>query len=792
MPLKAIPLLLALHLCFSASSQTGNLSGIITAEGQVLTGANLYLPDLEMGTSSAADGSYRIAGIPAGTHQLQASAIGHRSVVVEVEIRSGMEAMLDITLPPDPLSLEQVVVTGTRTELSRYQAPVIVATLGSRTFESTQSLSLSEGLSFSPGLRLENNCQNCGFTQLRMNGLEGAYSQILINSRPIFSALAGVYGLDMLPVNMVDRVEIVRGGGSALYGGSAIAGTVNIITKDPVLNAFEVGFNQSYTGLEQPDRTLTFNGSLVADGLEKGISFFGYHRSRQPWDANGDGFSELVLLRNHTIGFDAFWKPGERSKVKAGVYAINEFRRGGNAFDRQPHQADLAEQLAHRILGTHTSYERYSLDLRHKLALYASAQFVQRDSYYGAGGRVLQPGDSLTQTDLLALNAYGRSSDASVVGGAQYSFEISKGILLTAGTEAQANTVADAMPGYGRYVDQSVATLGSYTQLELKPTTRLTLLLGGRFDHVRNHGTHRLGSDSHTDRLVLNVPVPRLSAMYTLAEGLKLRGSYAQGYRAPQAFDEDLHLETVGGTVRFVRLAADLATERSASYTASAEYSRWFGKVQTNFVAEGFYTALHNPFVLADHELLPGGIAIITKRNGDGAYVQGMNLEANAAFTSRLIVQTGATVQSARYTTEETLWSPEDGDDPLPPVTTTHLLRTPDVYGYATVLYSPVPKKLTLSWSGVYTGRMTVPHVTGPENGYTELKRTPAFFENNLRVAYTRQGKDSYRIQLFCGVHNLFNSFQRDFDTGPGRDAGYVYGPSRPRTVFAGVKIGYN
>jgi outer membrane receptor for ferrienterochelin and colicins len=148
-----------------------------------------------------------------------------------------------------------------------------------------------------------------------MNGLEGAYSQILINSRPIFSALAGVYGLEMLPASMVDRVEVVRGGGSVLYGGNAIAGTVNIITKDPIKNSFEAGINQSFTNFEAPDRTITFNGSIVSDKLDKGVTFFGYNRKRDPWDANGDGFSEIVKLQSNTFGFDAFWNTSDRGKL---------------------------------------------------------------------------------------------------------------------------------------------------------------------------------------------------------------------------------------------------------------------------------------------------------------------------------------------------------------------------------------------------------------------------------------------------------------------------------------------
>jgi len=131
------------------------------------------------------------------------------------------------------LGIEEVVVTGDRNKTNRTESSTIVSILTPKLFATIQSVTLSEGLNFCPGLRMENNCQNCGFSQVRMNGMEGPYSQILINGRPIFSGLAGVYGLELIPSSMIERVEVVRGGGSALYGSNAIAGTINLIFKRP-------------------------------------------------------------------------------------------------------------------------------------------------------------------------------------------------------------------------------------------------------------------------------------------------------------------------------------------------------------------------------------------------------------------------------------------------------------------------------------------------------------------------------------------------------------------------------
>jgi outer membrane receptor for ferrienterochelin and colicins len=771
----------------TSNAQNSSISGQITFEGSRITEAKIILIDHNIGAQSDEQGSFLIRDLKEGRYTLKVSASGYVARTEMIELKPNENLHMNFELQSDALALHEVVVSGTRSQISRYDSPVVVSTISSRTFEATQSLSIAEGLNFTPGLRLENNCQNCGFTQLRMNGLDGAYSQILINSRPIFSALAGVYGLEMLPANMVDRIEVVRGGGSVLYGGNAIAGTVNIITKDPVLNSYEIGLNQALTNFEASDRALTFNAALVSKDLKKGLTFFAFNRDRSPWDANNDSYSELTKLNNTTFGFDAFQTTAKRGKFKFGLYHINEFRRGGNNFHLKPHETDLAEQLEHRILSTNLSFERYSKNLKHKFSVYGSAQFVKRSSYYGSGGRLLEIGDSLTTTDILALNAYGNSQDFSFVAGGQYTFEINKSLLLTCGSEYQYNAVEDAMPGYQRLIEQQVGTLGTYTQLEWKLKSRWTFLFGGRFDYVQINGTYQLGNETILDQKELPVFVPRFTSLFRMTEHWKIRASLAQGYRAPQAFDEDLHLETVGGDVRFIRLAPDLKTERSNSATFSFNYDRSIKKTQVSFLIEGFATALQNPFILSEQVQLSEGISVITKRNGDGALVNGMNLELNLAYRSKLIVQSGATIQSARYDSPELIWMPSDSTSM--PTFTEQILRTPNAYGYFSVVYNAT-KKLAVSYSGVITGSMLVPHVVDPETEKTVLKRTPSFFDNNVKITYTIGLKAEHQLQLFAGIQNIFNSYQRDQDLGNLRDAGYVYGPLRPRTVFMGLKFG--
>lgn len=770
--------------------QSGQILGEVSDTNSSLSGAAvvLYFNGMQhKGMITDSLGHFHFDNLKLQKYLLEVRFTGYKTVKKEVDLSKNPAQSIKVTLLEDHLELEQAVVTGTRSEVPFYNTPIITNRISKRTFDATQAISLSEGLNFSPGLRVENNCQNCGFTQLRMNGLDGPYSQVLINSRPVFSALAGVYGLELIPATMVERIEVVKGGGSVLYGGNAIAGTVNIITKEPIENAFSIGFNQSFTDVAEPDRTASFNGSLISKDHSIGLSFYGFNRARDPWDANGDSFSEMTQLRNTTVGADGFWNPSRFNKMKLNVYGISEFRRGGNGFDVLPHQTDIAEQLEHQIVGFNTSFEQFSTNFKHKAAVYLSGQLTDRKSYYGGGGRVVPEGEALTEDDLIALKAYGESNDLASSAGFQYSYEPDTNWLITAGTEYQFNLVEDAMPGYRRLIDQQVGTIGNYVQLQIMPTNKLTLVAGGRLDFIQIEGKYDLQEARFSNDISERVFVPRFSAMYEISSDWKARLSYAQGYRAPQAFDEDLHISLVGGSPVFIQLANNLRIEHSNSVSASLDWNTVQGDIQSNVVLEIFYTDLNHPFILSNQQELASGVAILTKRNGTGAFVQGFNLEVNVAFSRKTILQLGGTLQQARFNEEEVIWEVENSDDLRQNTTTNQLLRTPNLYGFTSLVHNH-SEAFQLSYSSVFTGSMDVPHVIDPSDEYTVIKRTPYFWEHNLKLTYTVKNT-AVPVELFTGIQNLFNAFQSDFDRGSNRDAGYVYGPNRPRTIFGGMKL---
>ena len=281
-----------------------------------------------IGTMTDATGHYFLKNLPEGEFTLSVSAVGYKSQERKVVLKRGKTLEENFELEEDMVALDGVVVTANRSETARRLAPTLVKVVTPKLFEQTNSHTFSQGLVFQPGVRVETDCQNCGYSQVRINGLGGKYTQILIDSRPIFSSLAGVYGLEQIPANMIERVEVVRGGGSALFGSSAIAGTVNIITKEPVCNSGS--FSHTISNFDSSgsfDNNTALNLSLVSSDNKMGAYVYGQNRHRSAWDSNGDGFSELPKLKNQTIGLNAYYRTSAYSKLSLEYHHMEEFRR---------------------------------------------------------------------------------------------------------------------------------------------------------------------------------------------------------------------------------------------------------------------------------------------------------------------------------------------------------------------------------------------------------------------------------------------------------------------------------
>lgn len=710
-----------------------------------------------IGTITDNTGHYFLKNLPEGEFVLEASSMGYKPVQKKVKLKSGVTLEVDFEIEEDAIALDGVVVSANRGEAKRRMAPTLVNVVDFKLFENTNSSTLSQGLNFQPGVRVETNCQNCGFQQVRINGLDGPYTQILIDSRPIFSALSGVYGLEQIPANMIDRVEVMRGGGSALFGASAIAGTINIITKEPIRNSGSISHTiTGIGGLNTFDNNTNLNASLVTGDNKAGLYIFGQNRYRQAYDHDGDGFSEMPKLKNQTVGFRSYLKTSLYSKLTFEYHHIEEFRRGGDNLKRPPHEADIAEQLEHSIDGGGLNFDYFSPNEKNRLSVYTSAQNTDRDSYYG-------PGDD-------PMKAYGKTKGLTYMAGSQFIHSFDKLLFmpsdLTVGAEYNFDRLEDDLWGYERYTKQIVNIGSAYLQNEWK-NEKWGILLGARLDK------HSLLSNP--------IISPRANIRFNPTQDINIRFSYSGGFRAPQTFDEDLHVDNVGGTVSMVEVDPNLKAEKSHSFSTSVDFYHRIGAYQFNILAEGFFTRLTNTFMLESKGINEDNIWVKERRNGSGSKVYGFTLEGKLAYLSYFQFQAGFTFQRSLYD------KPEKWSDTAP--AQRNIFRAPNTYGYMTATYTPI-KPLSIALSGTYTGSMYAQHLQGyiPEDRIEQSKK---FYDVGLKVAYDFAGIASTTIQLNGGVDNIFNSYQNDFDKGKDRDSNYIYGPAKPRSYFAGIKISY-
>lgn len=782
---------------------------------QPLSHASVLVVGTVITTTTDAEGHYALKNLPVGKVKIEVRSAGYRTLRQEVTTERSYTTEQNFELAPDEIALDEVVVSANRSLTLRRESPVIVNVLDTKLFESTHSTTLAQGLNFQPGVRTEDNCTNCGFSQVRINGLDGHYSQILVDSRPVFTALQGVYGLEQIPANMVQRVEIVRGGGSALFGASAIGGTINIITKEPSENSAELAhtITGATNGSTAFDNNTTGNVSVVTTNGRAGFYLYAQSRHRSAYDRDGDGYTDLPTLDNKTLGLSTFLRLTDYSKVTLKYHGLKEFRRGGNNLFLPPHEANIAEQIEHTINGGSLAYDLFNPNGKGHFSAYASFQNVDRKSYYGGLGELASAAEgqkALNEAYKLGLSldmseedaaklpddqqeilanaqafdkaqrAYNVTHNINYIAGAQYVHNFDRLLFmpadLTVGAEYSFDRIKDRSLGYNSLLEQRVRISSAFVQNEWK-NAHWGLLLGGRLDK------HNLIS-----HLIFS---PRVNLRYNPTPNTNFRLTYAGGFRAPQAFDEDLHTKISDGDRVKIALAKDLKEERSHSFSASADLYKSFGTVQTNLLIEGFYTRLNNMFAtrkLADDVVIDGA-RVEERYNSNGATVFGLNLEGKASLTSWAQLQAGFTWQNSRYRTAEE-WDDDAADEFK---TTKRLLRTPDTYGYFTLNVRPTID-FNVSLSGVYTGRMYVGHPKGGSErtkDFSIIEHTPSFLTLNLKLAYDFYLYNQVKLQASAGVQNLLDAYQKDLDKGPSRASDYVYGPTQPRSLFLGVKISY-
>lgn len=771
-----------------AQNSDANIFGDVKSGKEHLPFATVYIEGTTIGTTTNASGHYMLIDLPVGKHIIVAKSMGYSTEKKEVIVEANKTLEVNFVLEQEVMSLDQIVVTGTKTFQRITRAPVIVNVLEGKSIDAVQACNISEGLRFQPGLRVETDCQTCNYTQLRMNGLGGGYSQILINGRPVFSPLIGLYGMEQIPANMVDRIEVVRGGGSALYGSSAIGGTVNIITHVPNSNDYSVSFTTHKINRESVDNVMNANVTMVSEKRNAGVVLFVNRRYRQAYDHPGitlnsdgtqkiekDNYSELPELRNNSFGGTMFFKPKPNQKLELNFTSLYEYRYGGEMIDKEAHLAQQSEERVHNIFMGGADYQINFNDDNSSFIAYFAGQYTHRKHYTG-----LYPVREEYESDsafYAAENAhlknppYGITDNTTLQGGIQLNHRVQEFFggsnVLTGGVEYIMDDIIDSIPQYGYGTNQKTGNMAAFLQSDWKISSTFTFLAGLRADK------HNL-----LDHVILS---PRLSVLYRLKDYTQLRLTWGTGFRAPQAFDSDMHIAFAGGGVSRISLADDLKEERSSSISGSVNLDFPQPKYILGFTLEGFYTKLNDAFHLQPVGSDEFGERFI-KQNGPGATVKGATFEIRANYNKKAQIEAGYTLQTSLH--DEAVENIEGLESKR------EFLRSPDQYGYFILMLDPFTG-FNISLNGLYTGSLLMAKYSPDESVLpNEYRRSSPNTEISLKLGYTIPVKQiDSGIEIFGGIKNITNYYQKDFDNYRNRNSDYIYGPAQPRTIYIGIKL---
>ena len=718
---------------------------VLNPDGSRVLGAAIKLLESGQTTVSNSEGVFVFERVFYPEITLQASSSDYETVEVG-PLDSVKTSGESVTITFDKIkSFEStIVITATREERLLKDVPVRTEVITSEQIEKRAAVTLADVLDATSGLRVENNCQNCGFNQLRINGLEGGYTHVLVDNLNAFSSLAGVYGLEHIPAVIIDRVEVVKGGASSLYGAGAVGGVVNVITRQPTKTAFS--FETNYEDLDgEPGGNVRGWGSWVGRKGHTAIFAYGNYATSDAYDRNGDGYTDLGYKHLHNGGARLYQRAlDDHAQLEVGFEAGHEDRRGGSSVNLEPHESDLTEWAE-------TYRYAYTLNWDHSIngETYYRVQFAQvqtdRDSYYGSG---MDP------------YAYGETSNPHTNLAFSFGHTISTHSLL-AGLQYERDEITDAHPGYNYTLDQVYDNYGFFLQDDFKLHENVSLIAGARID---NHSA-------------LDDPVfsPRLSLLLTATEEFRIRTNVSFGFKAPVAFDEDLHILVSGGEPQFITNDPNLKEERARSLSLSGEYTPTLGDIASRFEVNGFYTKLDDTFVLDEVTQEGDEANLFTRINGGSSKVFGVELNADLDVPGGFDIESGFTFQRAKL------------DEPEPDFGATRFFRTPDSYGYVFVGYEH--PRFSLSGRLEYTGSMLAPHFAGWIEEDT-LEETDPFTIFNVRLSIPLT-LEPYAVSVVVNGYNLTDEFQEDLDQGMDRDAGYVYGPRRPRTLGIGLKVDF-
>ena len=695
----------------TCNSQNNSLAGKISDGLENLSYVNIYIQNTKLGTSSNEDGYYQIKNIPSGTYKIVVSSLGYKTKTTEITFNKNENEKIiqNFSLVSDN-SLDEIVVSGNLRPVSKSASSVPVDVYSKSFFKKNPTPSIFESLQNVNGVRPQLNCNVCNTGDIHINGLEGPYTFVLIDGMPIVSGLSTVYGLTGIPQALIQRVEVVKGPASTLYGSEAVGGIINIITKKPSNSPmlFVDSFSSSWEEINT-DIGFKYNASKKIQGL-LGINYFNYQNII---DNNNDNFTDLTLQNRISI-FNKLNIERRNNKLFTVAFRyVYEDRWGGETnWNKSFRGTDLVygESIYTSRWETFGTYE---LPTTENIRLQFSANGHHQDSFYGT--------DSYKADQLIAF------------GQLIYNKKIKKEHDLLFGIAYRYTTYDDntfaTSESDGETNKPSVIHLpGVFLQDEISLTNQHKLLIGARYDYNSLHGT---------------IFSPRVNYKWNSKNNKNiLRFSIGNGFRVANIFTED-HAALSGA--REVVFEGELSPEKSWNANVNFVKKISINNTLISLDASGFYTHFNNR-ILPDYETDPNKI-IYTNLKGFSVS-KGLSLNSDISFPLGLTMNIGATLMDVSIN-ENNIKKRQ--------------LLTESFSGVWSISYNLKKSRIKIDYTGNLYGPMKLPLLSelDPRKG-----ESPWFSIQNIQI--TKNIGTSW--EMYGGIKNILNftpannSIARSFD----------------------------
>jgi len=683
------------------NAQDLSFRGRVMNDSTPLAGATVEIKKLKKIVFSDSSGRFLFRNISAGNHMLHISVVGHETLHENIRVSDNSNEERLFNLASIASSLDGVVVTGTMKPVQRKESPILVEVYTPQFLKKNPVPSIFEALQNVNGVRPQLNCNVCNTGDIHINGLEGPYTMITIDGMPIVSSLASVYGLFGIPTQLIERIEIVKGPASGLYGSEAIGGLINIITKSPS-KAPAFTFNAMSTSwLEHSvDAGAKFRLGSKISSLA-GVNYFNY---QNPVDNNNDNFTDVTLQHRISV-FNKFHfqRKNQRTASLAGRYFYEDRWGGEMQWNRKFRGTDSVYGESIRtsrweLIGN------YQLPVHEKMMFSFSATGHHQDSYYGT---LPYLADQKIYFGQLTWDKNISGDHTALIGVAgRYNYY-------------DDNSTATKDTSTGNNKAEQFFLPGVFFQDEWKISSKHHLLLGLRYDY---HTVHK------------NILTPRFAWKWSLDENKTIRVNAGTGFRVVSLFTEE-HAALTGA--RAVEVREELKPEKS--YNINLNYSSKIatGKTALHFDVSGWYTYFHNQ-IIPDYLTDPDKIIY---ENLDGHSVsKGLTINVEGNLSRRIKLLTGITLQDVAKFEEDA-----DGK-----VLRQDILLTEKWSGTWALTYAFPGNGITVDYTGNIYGPMQLPLLSDLDPRRYE---SPVWSIQNIQVTK----KISPSVEVYAGIKNLLN-----------------------------------